>query len=133
MNKSNIFPRHENYELPISSHGQGCYIFDINGKKYLDGSCGAAVSCLGHSDNTVKEAIIKQTEKLAFAHTSFFTNEPAEELAKLLSQNSPEGLDKVYFVSSGSEAVEASLKLAKQYFYEIGKPQKHKVISRRQS
>jgi adenosylmethionine-8-amino-7-oxononanoate aminotransferase len=133
MRKSNIFPRHTNYELPISAYGEGCYIFDVNGKKYLDGSCGAAVSCLGHSDKSVKEAIIKQTEKLAFAHTSFFTSEPAEELANILSQNSPKGLDKVYFVSSGSEAVEASLKLAKQYFNEIGKPEKHKVISRRQS
>ena len=133
MRKSNIFPRHTNYELPISAYGEGCYIFDVNGKKYLDGSCGAAVSCLGHSDKSVKEAIIKQTEKLAFAHTSFFTSEPAEKLAQILSQNSPKGLDKVYFVSSGSEAVEASLKLAKQYFNEIGKPEKHKVISRRQS
>ena len=133
MNNSNIFPRHTSYELPISSYGDGCYIIDNNGKKYLDASCGAAVSCLGHSDKSVQEAIIKQTEKLAFAHTSFFTSEPAEELANLLSKNSPVGLDKVYFVSSGSEAIEASLKLAKQYFYEIGKPKKHRVISRKQS
>ena len=114
MNKSNIFPRHTNYELPISAYGEGCYVFDINGKKYLDGSCGAAVSCLGHSDSTIKDAIIKQTEKLAFAHTSFFTSEPAEELASILSLNYSKGLNKVYFVSSGSAAVEASLKLAKQ-------------------
>ena len=133
MGNSNIFPRHTSYELPISSYGDGCYIIDSNGKKYLDASCGAAVSCLGHSDKSVKEAIIKQTEKLAFAHTSFFTSEPAEELAYLLSKNSPIGLDKVYFVSSGSEAIEASLKLAKQYFNEIGKPKKHRVISRKQS
>ena len=133
MQNSNIFPRHSSYELPISAYGDGCYIIDSNGKRYLDGSCGAAVSCLGHSDQSVKEAIIKQTEKLAFAHTSFFTSEPAEELANLLSKNSPKGLDKVYFVSSGSEAIEASLKLAKQYFNEIGKPKKHRVISRKQS
>ena len=133
MQKSNIFPRHTSYDLPISSYGDGCYIIDSNGKKYLDGSCGAAVSCLGHSEQSVKEAIIKQTEKLAFSHTSFFTSEPAEELARVLSKNSPTGLDKVYFVSSGSEAIEASLKLAKQYFNEIGKPKKHKVISRKQS
>ena len=133
MHNSNIFPRHTSYELPISSYGDGCYIIDNNGKKYLDASCGAAVSCLGHSDKSVQEAIIKQTEKLAFAHTSFFTSEPAEELANLLSKNSPIGLDKVYFVSSGSEAIEASLKLAKQYFNEIGKPKKHRVISRKQS
>ena len=133
MRNSNIFPRHTSYELPISSYGDGCYIIDRNGKKYLDASCGAAVSCLGHSDKSVKEAIIKQTEKLAYAHTSFFTSQPAEELAHLLSKNSPVGLDKVYFVSSGSEAIEASLKLAKQYFNEIGKPKKHRVISRKQS
>lgn len=133
MKKSNIFPRHSNYDLPTAIKGEGCYIIDDNGKKYIDGSGGAAVSCLGHSDNTVKDAIINQTEKLAYAHTSFFTNEPAEKLANLLAKNSPSGLDKVYLVSSGSEAVEASIKLAKQYFIEVGKPKKHKVISRRQS
>ena len=133
MENSNILPRHNSYELPIAAYGDGCYIIDKNGKKYLDGSCGAAVSCLGHSDQTINDAIITQTKKLAFAHTSFFTNEPAEELAKLLSSNSPVGLDRVYFVSSGSEAIEASLKLAKQYFIEIGKPKKHRVISRKQS
>ena len=133
MENSNILPRHNSYELPIAAYGDGCYIIDKNGKKYLDGSCGAAVSCLGHSDQTINDAIITQTKKLAFAHTSFFTNEPAEELAKLLSSNSPLGLDRVYFVSSGSEAIEASLKLAKQYFIEIGKPKKHRVISRKQS
>ena len=133
MNYSNILPRHSSYELPIAAYGDGCYIIDKNGKKYLDGSCGAAVSCLGHSDQTINDAIIKQTEKLAFSHTSFFTSEPAEELARVLSKNSPTGLDKVYFVSSGSEAIEASLKLAKQYFIEIGKPKKHRVISRKQS
>ena len=133
MENSNILPRHTSYELPMAAYGDGCYIIDKNGKKYLDGSCGAAVSCLGHSDQTINDAIIKQTEKLAFSHTSFFTSEPAEELARVLSKNSPTGLDKVYFVSSGSEAIEASLKLAKQYFIEIGKPKKHKVISRKQS
>ena len=133
MHNSNIFPRHSSYELPMSAYGEGCYIIDSNGKKYLDGSCGAAVSCLGHSDNSVREAIIEQTQKLAYTHTSFFTNEPAERLANILSKNSPTGLDKVYFVSSGSEAIEASLKLAKQYFNELGKPKKHKIISRKQS
>ena len=133
MENSNILPRHTSYELPMAAYGDGCYIIDKYGKKYLDGSCGAAVSCLGHSDQTINDAIIKQTEKLAFSHTSFFTSEPAEELARVLSKNSPTGLDKVYFVSSGSEAIEASLKLAKQYFIEIGKPKKHRVISRKQS
>ena len=133
MKNSNIFPRHANYDLPNAIRGEGCYIIDENGKWYLDASGGAAVSCLGHSDKTVQKAIIEQTEKLSFAHTSFFTSEPAELLANLLAKHSPEGLDKVYFVSSGSEAVESSLKLARQYFVEIGNPEKHKVISRRQS
>ena len=133
MRKSNVFPRHSIYDLPNAMGGDGCYIIDEKGKRYLDASGGAAVSCLGHSDKTIQKAIIEQTEKLAFAHTSFFTSEPAELLANLLAKHSPEGLDKVYFVSSGSEAVEASLKLARQYFVEIGKPEKHKVISRKQS
>ncbi|MBL6846964.1 MAG: aspartate aminotransferase family protein [Alphaproteobacteria bacterium] len=133
MKNSNIFPRHSSYYLPNAVGGDGCYIIDEKGKRYLDASGGAAVSCLGHSDKTIQKAIIEQTEKLAFAHTSFFTSEPAELLANLLAKHSPEGLDKVYFVSSGSEAVEASLKLARQYFVEIGKPEKHKVISRKQS
>jgi adenosylmethionine-8-amino-7-oxononanoate aminotransferase len=133
MRKSNVVPRHSSYDLPNAVGGDGCYIIDEKGKRYLDASGGAAVSCLGHSDKTIQKAIIEQTEKLAFAHTSFFTSEPAELLANLLAKHSPEGLDKVYFVSSGSEAVEASLKLARQYFVEIGKPEKHKVISRKQS
>ena len=133
MKNSNIFPRHTNYDLPNAIRGEGCYIIDENDKWYLDASGGAAVSCLGHSDKTVQKAIIEQTKKLSFAHTSFFTSEPAELLANLLAKHSPEGLDKVYFVSSGSEAVESSLKLARQYFVEIGNPEKHKIISRRQS
>jgi adenosylmethionine-8-amino-7-oxononanoate aminotransferase len=133
MKTSHVFPRHTNYDLPFAVKGDGCYIIDKNGKRYLDASGGAAVSCLGHSDETIRKAIIKQTEELAFAHTSFFTSDPAEKLATLLASNSPEGINKVYFVSSGSEAVEASLKLARQYFVEIGEPERHRIISRKQS
>ena len=133
MKSSNIFPRHTNYDLPNAVRGEGCYIIDKNEKWYLDASGGAAVSSLGHSDKTVQKAIIEQTEKLAFAHTSFFTSDPAEKLARLLADKSPSELNKVYFVSSGSEAVEASLKLARQYFVEIGQPERHRVISRKQS
>ena len=133
MKTSHVFPRHTNYYLPFAVKGDGCYIIDKNGKRYLDASGGAAVSCLGHSDETIRKAIIKQTEELAFAHTSFFTSDPAEKLATLLANNSPEGINKVYFVSSGSEAVEASLKLARQYFVEIGEHERHRIISRKQS
>ena len=80
MENSNILPRHNSYELPIAAYGDGCYIIDKNGKKYLDGSCGAAVSCLGHSDQTINDAIIKQAEKLGFAHTCLlYTSDAADE------------------------------------------------------
>ena len=94
---------------------RGAYIHDADGRIYLDGSGGAAVSCLGHSDAGVREAIHAQLDRIAFAHTGFFTSEPAEELAALLAGHAPEGIDKVYLLSGGSEAVEAAIKLARQY------------------
>ncbi len=115
------------------SHGDGAYLYDTSGKAYLDGSGGAAVSCLGHSDAHVKQAIKAQLDKVAFAHTGFFTSDPAEALADKLIGLAPEGLDRVYFVSGGSEAMEAALKLARQYFIEIGQPQRGRIIARRQS
>ena len=113
--------------------GQGCYITDHQGKQYLDGSGGAAVSCLGHGDLDVTNAMKTQLDQIAFAHTGFFTSEPAEQLAQLLIQHAPAGLDRVYIVSGGSEAVEAALKLARQYFIELDQPQRSRVIARRQS
>jgi adenosylmethionine-8-amino-7-oxononanoate aminotransferase len=113
--------------------GEGCYIYDAAGRAYLDGSGGAAVSCLGHSDPDVRAAIHAQLDRLAFAHTGFFTSEPAEALADLLIAHAPAGIDKVYPVAGGSEAVEAAIKLARQYFLEIGEPARHRVIARRQS
>jgi adenosylmethionine-8-amino-7-oxononanoate aminotransferase len=91
------------------------------------------VSCLGHSDAAVTAAIADQIGKLAFAHTGFFTSEPAEALADLLIAHAPPGIERAYLVSGGSEAVEAALKLARQYFLEIGQPQRHRIIARRQS
>lgn len=130
---SHVFPRHTKAHLPTIDTGDGCYLIDTNGKKYLDGSGGAAVSCLGHNDPTVIDAIKKQLDKVAFAHTGFFTSEPAEKLADLLIENAPQGLERVYLVSGGSEAVEASLKLARQYFYERGETSRSHIIARRQS
>lgn len=130
---SHIFPRHTKAEYPTAVGGQGCYLFDSRGKQYFDGSGGAAVSCLGHGDQEIIEAAKSQMDKLAFAHTGFFTSEPAEELAHLLIENAPEGLDRVYIVSGGSEAMESAIKLARQYFVEIGMPSKSRVIARRQS
>ncbi|MEJ6387875.1 aspartate aminotransferase family protein [Gymnodinialimonas ulvae] len=130
---SHVFPRHCHATLPTAVAGDGCYLIDANGKRYFDGSGGAAVSCLGHSNARVTQAIKDQTDKLAYAHTSFFTTDPAEELADLLIEHAPGDLDRVYFVSGGSEAVEAAIKLARQYHVERGASQRRHLIARRQS
>jgi adenosylmethionine-8-amino-7-oxononanoate aminotransferase len=130
---SHVFPRHTKIQPPVAVAGEGCYLIDATGKRYFDGSGGAAVSCLGHGDAQITAAIKAQLDKLAFAHTGFFTSEPAEALADLLIAHAPGNLDRVYFVSGGSEAIEASIKLARQYFLEIGQPQRRHLIARRQS
>lgn len=119
--------------LPVAVRGDGPYIIASDGKRYLDGSGGAAVSCLGHSDEGVRAAIHAQIDSIAFAHTGFFTSEPAEALADRLIELAPPGIDRVYLVSGGSEAVETALKMARQYFLEIGQPGRRHVIARRQS
>lgn len=128
-----IFGRSTRGQLPTAVRGEGCYLIDAEGRRYLDGSGGAAVSCLGHSDPDVRAALHAQLDALAFAHTGFFTTEAAEVLADRLIEHAPEGLSRVYLVSGGSEAVEAALKLARQYFVETGQPARHRVIARRQS
>ncbi|NKB62219.1 MAG: aspartate aminotransferase family protein [Gammaproteobacteria bacterium] len=130
---SHVFPRLANQNSPTIARGQGCYLYDTNGREYFDGSGGAAVSCLGHGDAEINAAIETQLKQVAFAHTGFFTSQPAEQLADLLIQHAPGNLDRVYFVSGGSEAVEAGIKLARQYFLEIGQPNRKKVIARLQS
>ncbi|MEL7300726.1 MAG: aspartate aminotransferase family protein [Pseudomonadota bacterium] len=119
--------------LPWVARGDGCYLYDSDGKAYLDGSGGAAVSCLGHSDPDVRAAIHAQLDEVAFAHTGFFTSAPAERLADQLIAHAPPGIDRVYLLSGGSEAVEAAIKLARQYMLEIGQPGRHRLIARRQS
>ncbi|SDC90294.1 aspartate aminotransferase family protein [Ruegeria marina] len=130
---SHVFPRHCHAQMPTAVGGDGCYLIDSSGKRYFDASGGAAVSCLGHSNDRVRQAIKDQVDRLAFAHTGFFTSEPAEALADLLIANAPEGIERVYFVSGGSEAVEAAIKLARQYFLEIGQPERRHLVARRQS
>ncbi len=110
--------------------GRGCIITDKDGKAYLDASGGAAVSCLGHGHPRINAAIKRQVEKLAFAHTSFFTNDPAEELAARLSANAPGGPWRVYFTSGGSEATEAALKLTRQMQVERGEAQRDRYFAR---
>jgi adenosylmethionine-8-amino-7-oxononanoate aminotransferase len=128
-----IFGRSTRATLPTAVSGDGCYIIDAHGRRYLDGSGGAAVSCLGHSDPDVRAALHDQLDRLAFAHTGFFTSDAAETLADFLIEDAPEGIDRVYLVSGGSEAVEAAIKLARQYFMETGQASRHRVIARRQS
>lgn len=130
---SHVFQRHLRTEYPVAVSGEGPYITDAAGKRYLDASSGAAVSCLGHSNAKVIAAIKAQLDRIPFAHTGFFTNEPVERLADMLIEAAPGDLDRVYFVSGGSEAIEAALKMARQYFLEIGQPSRHKIIARRQS
>ncbi len=112
---------------------QGVWITDAQGHRYLDASGGAAVSCLGHGHPDVLAAMHAQIDRLAYAHTGFFTSEVSEALAEQLARTAPAGLDQVYFVSGGSEAVEASLKLARQYFVEIGQPERTQFVARNQS
>ena len=130
---THIFPRHSKLNAPVAVGGEGIYLIDSTGKRYLDGSGGAAVSCLGHGDAEITAAIKAQLDQLAFAHTGFFTSEPAEKLADLLIDHAPGDLDRVYFVSGGSEATEAAIKLARQYFVEKGEPQRGRIIARKQS
>lgn len=130
---SHVFHRSNVAKYPVAVKGEGVYITDKEGKKYFDGCCGAAVSCLGHNNKDVQDAIVKQIQTLPFAHSGFFTTEPMEELADYLVKKAPAGIERVYFLSGGSEAVEASIKLARQYFLEIGKPEKRYVIARWQS
>jgi adenosylmethionine-8-amino-7-oxononanoate aminotransferase len=120
-------------KLPVAVGGKGIELFDSEGRAYIDASGGAAVSCLGHAHPDVLKALHAQLDKIAYAHTSFFTTDAAEELADRLVADAPEGIGHVYLVSGGSEAVEAALKMARQYFVEKGEPQRRHIIARRQS
>jgi len=130
---THVFHRNPKQTMPVAVGGSGIELIDSNGRRYLDASGGAAVSCLGHGHPRVIEAIKAQVDTLAYAHTSFFTTEVSETLARTLAEAAPGDLNHVYFVSGGSEAVEAALKLARQYFVEIGQPQRRHFIARRQS
>ncbi|NLD70644.1 MAG: aspartate aminotransferase family protein, partial [Limnobacter sp.] len=128
-----ILHRILNKRMPVAVGGQGVWIEDSEGRRYIDASGGAAVSCLGHGHPDVNAAMHAQIDRLSYAHTSFFTTEVAEQLADTLVDDAPEGIGHVYLVSGGSEAIEAALKLARQYFVEIGQPQRRHFIARRQS
>ena len=130
---SYVFHRHTQQHLPRAVRGDGVYLIDSSGKRYLDACGGAAVSCLGHSHAAVVGAIKEQLDRLPYAHTAFFANEPSEALAEHLVSRAPDGLSRIYFTSGGSEANESALKLARQYFVEIGEDRRTRFIARRQS
>ncbi|HGG05259.1 MAG TPA: aspartate aminotransferase family protein [Aliiroseovarius sp.] len=129
---NHVFHRNPNVALAQVTRGHGCFLHDTDGKRYFDAG-DAAVSCLGHSDAHVTDAIKAQLDQVAFAHSGFLTSGPAEALADKLVALAPEGIERVYQVSGGSEAIEAAIKLARQYFVEKGQPQRGHIIARRQS
>jgi len=132
-NRTSIFHRFPGADMPRAVAGDGPYIIDDRGNRYLDASGGAAVSCLGHSHEPTIRAVREAVGQLAFAHTSFFTSEAAEKLATFLAQATQGDLNHVYYLSGGSEAVEAALKLARQYYVEKGENSRSRIIARRQS
>ena len=125
-----VFYRVPRKIYPKADRAEGVYIYDTEGKKYIDGSGGAAVVGIGHGIKEITEAMFQQAERISFAHSSHFTSQSAIDLASKLVGLSPKGLNRVYFLSGCSEAVETSIKLARQYQVERGKPHKYKVISR---
>src|SRR3954451_22221630 len=118
--RSHVLHRQLRTMPPVAVSGRGVTLTDAAGKTYLDASGGAAVSCLGHGHPEVLAAMHAQIDRMAYAHTSFFTTEVAEALADQLVRTAPAGISHAYFVSGGSEAMEAALKMARQYFVEIG-------------
>ncbi|MBN9244034.1 MAG: aspartate aminotransferase family protein [Mesorhizobium sp.] len=130
---SHILHRQIHHDYPIAVGGEGVTVIDREGRRYIDASGGAAVSCLGHQHPDVLAAMHAQLDRLAYAHTSFFTSEPAEALADDLAANAPGDLDHVYFVSGGSEGIETALKMARQYFVERGETGRRRFVARLQS
>jgi hypothetical protein len=126
---SHVFYRKLTRPFPLITRGEGCWLTDEDGRRYLDGSGGAFVANIGHGVREIADAMADQAATIAYLNGTAFTNRPVEELATELAQLAPGDLDKVYFLSSGSEAVEAALKLARQYWVESGKPSKHKIIA----
>jgi adenosylmethionine-8-amino-7-oxononanoate aminotransferase len=130
---THLLHRQIHHQYPVATGGNGVYLHGADGRTYIDGSGGAAVSCLGHQHPEVLAAMHAQLDKLAYAHTGFFTSEVAEALGDTLIAHAPAGMSHVYLVSGGSEAVEAALKMARQYFVERGEPGRRYFIARRQS
>jgi adenosylmethionine-8-amino-7-oxononanoate aminotransferase len=133
MGAEHVFHRSTHARPPIAVRGEGIYLIDADGRRYIDGCGGAAVSCLGHGRPDIAAAIAEQSARLEYVHTGFFTSEAAEELASIIAEMSPGSLNRVWYTGSGSEAIEAALKLARQYHLERGDSSRSRVIARRLS
>ena len=127
--ESSVFFRKLKWEYPVITHGKGCWLYDDAGRKYLDGCGGAFVSNLGHGLGEIGDAMAAQAKKVAYVSGMTLTHTAVQEFAAELTKLTPRGLDKVYPLSSGSDAIEAALKLARQYWAELGKPGKHRIIA----
>jgi adenosylmethionine-8-amino-7-oxononanoate aminotransferase len=133
---TSLFSRNLRKQYPIAVRGEGCWIFDADGRRYLDASGQAAVVSIGHGVQEIGRAMAAQSSQIAFAHTTQFHSEPAEKLAGRLLALAPPNFQnggRVYFTSSGSEATETAIKLARQYFLESKQPACYRIVSRRQS
>jgi hypothetical protein len=127
---SHVFYRKLNRELKTIVRGEGVYLYDASGKRYLDACGGAMVASIGHGVKEIGDAIGAQAATLAYVNGTMFANEPVERLASELIELAPPGIERAYFLSSGSEAVEAALKLARQYHVERGEPTRRVIIAR---
>src|SRR5690606_19558178 len=130
MNQTRVLHRSLRHTPAPAVSGKGAWLYDSDGKAYLDGSGGAAVSCLGHGHPDVLAAMHAQIDRLAYAHTSFFTTEVAERLAERLVEDAPAGTTHAYFVSGGSEAGRSAPKMARRLFGGHGQPQRRRIIAR---
>jgi adenosylmethionine-8-amino-7-oxononanoate aminotransferase len=129
LGHSQVFYRKLTRRYPRIVRGEGCWLYDAEGRRYLDAVGGAFVANLGHGVREIAAAIARQAERVAYLNGTAFTSEPVEEFAAEIARRSPGDLELVYPLSSGSEAVEAALKLARQYWVETGEPARRKLIS----
>ena len=130
--QDHIFHRTLKDKWPVIAYGQGSYLFDTNGQRYLDACGGVHVVSIGHGVGDIVEAMADQASKVAFAYGRF-VSQPQVDLANKIAALTPEGLNRVFFISGGSEATESALKMARKYHLETGNPQKYKIVSRWQS
>jgi adenosylmethionine-8-amino-7-oxononanoate aminotransferase len=133
MNAGHVFHRSTSDLPPVAVRGEGIFLIDADGRRYIDACGGAAVSCLGHGHPAIVDAVAEQAARLEYVHTGFFTSDAAEELAALIADMSPGELERIWYTSSGSEAIEAALKLARQYHLERGDTGRSRIIARRLS